>query len=257
MSKVHSVASKGFNLQTAHYANARPSYPIKLIQAITSILPPKAHVVDLAAGTGLMTKLLVEANLEVTAVEPAENMRTKLTEILPKVTCLNGDSWNIPLKDSSQDAIVVAQAFHWFDDAKTLMEMHRVLKPKGYGILAWNLESSERADWVGPLRSLYETYDEGVPQYRKNNWRNVFETDEAKELFKLPFEERVFENDFLVPKENIWPRILSKSYISCLEKEEQDELEKKVNGMLKDIPVDENGLVLYPHDSRVVYFQRK
>jgi hypothetical protein len=67
----------------------------------------------------------------------------------------------------------------------------------------------------------------------------------------------VFENDLLVPKENIWSRILSKSYIACLEKDEQDKLEKKVNELLKDIPVDENGLVLYPHDSRIVYFQKK
>jgi ubiquinone/menaquinone biosynthesis C-methylase UbiE len=99
-----------------------------------------------------MTKLLVEADLQVTAVEPVENMRAKLTEILPKVPCLKGDSWNMPLKDGSQDAIVVAQAFHWFDDVKTLKEMHRVLKPEGFGILAWNLESSERSNWVGPLR---------------------------------------------------------------------------------------------------------
>lgn len=100
-----------------------------------------------------MTKCLVESGLNVTAVEPAENMRRKLKEILPQVDCLDGTSWNIPVKDNSVDAVVIAQAFHWFDDIKTLQELHRVLKPNtGYGILAWNLENRERGDWVGQLR---------------------------------------------------------------------------------------------------------
>lgn len=98
-----------------------------------------------------MTKSLVESGLNVTAVEPVENMRRKLVQVLPQVTCLEGTSWNIPVKDNSLDAVVIAQAFHWFDDIKTLQELHRVLKPSGYGILAWNLES-KRSDWVAKFR---------------------------------------------------------------------------------------------------------
>lgn len=119
---------------------------------IQEILPEKAAVIDLAAGTGLMTKALVAKGFEVTAVEPVENMRSKLIEVVPGVPCLEGTSWNIPVGNESQQAIVVAQAFHWFDDVKTLEEFHRVLKPGGYGILAWNLESGDRSEWVAKLR---------------------------------------------------------------------------------------------------------
>lgn len=99
------------------------------------------------------TKCLVENGFHnVTAVEPAENMRLKLKEILPKVTCLPGTSWDIPVKDQSCDAVVIAQAFHWFDDSNTLKELHRVLSHNGHVILAWNLESAERSDWVAKIR---------------------------------------------------------------------------------------------------------
>lgn len=119
---------------------------------IQEILPKKSAVIDLAAGTGLMTKALVAKGFDVTAVEPVENMRNKLKEVVPGVPCLEGTSWNIPVENESQQAIVVAQAFHWFDDVKTLEEFHRVLKPGGYGILAWNLESGDRSEWVAKLR---------------------------------------------------------------------------------------------------------
>jgi ubiquinone/menaquinone biosynthesis C-methylase UbiE len=124
-----------------------------LIEKIKSLVPTQDNqVIDLAAGTGLMTLPLFNSGINVTAIEPVENMRKKLNEVVPQVTCLDGTSWNMPVQDASVDAVVIAQAFHWFDDIKTLQELHRVLKPKGYGVLAWNLESRERSDWVGDFR---------------------------------------------------------------------------------------------------------
>lgn len=108
-------------------------------------------MLDLAAGTGIMTKLLVEAGYSVTAVEPVENMRAKLKSILPETPALDGTSWNIPVDSESQDAVIIAQAFHWFDDIQSLKEIHRVLKPGGKLVLIWNMES-KRSAWVGKLR---------------------------------------------------------------------------------------------------------
>lgn len=100
-----------------------------------------------------MTKRLVEYDINVIAVEPVENMRLKLQQVVPGVSCLEGTSWDMPVEDESQDAVIAAQAFHWFDDIKTLQEFHRVLKKGGYGMLAWNLENSERSEWVSKLRT--------------------------------------------------------------------------------------------------------
>lgn len=147
------------NSSTLFTAQARPSYPKALLEKIVSLVPAgkDSHVVDLAAGTGIMTKCLVESGLHhVTAIEPVENMRGKLKETLPHVRCLEGTSYDMPLESNSADGIVVAQAFHWFDDIETLREFHRVLKADGYVILAWNLESAERSsnsEWVAKLRT--------------------------------------------------------------------------------------------------------
>ncbi|CEP19255.1 hypothetical protein [Parasitella parasitica] len=153
-----------------HIAQARPSYPEALLNKIQYILPTKSPVVDLADGTGLMTKVLVARGFNVAAVEPVANMRKKLME----------------------QAVIVAQAFHWFDDIKTLEEIHHILKPGGYGVLAWNLESGDRSKWVANLRKFYEEFDAAVPQFRKMKWHQVFDTEKAKALFAMPYQSEIF-----------------------------------------------------------------
>ncbi|KAI7905836.1 S-adenosyl-L-methionine-dependent methyltransferase [Cokeromyces recurvatus] len=243
MKSVHSIASKGFTLQSNLY----------------ELIPKQANVIDLAAGTGIMTKLLVDSGYQnLIAVEPVENMRYELHRLLPHIPCLEGTAWKIPVDHDSQDGIVVAQAFHWFDDLPALREFHRILRSGGHGVLVWNLESAQRSEWVAKLRNCYEVFDKDIPQFRKMGWRKVFDTEEANSLFKLPIQQcELFKNDFWVPKDHVWKRILSKSYISCLDKAQQDELEIKVNEIMKDVPTDDLGRVFYPHDTYLFYFEKK
>lgn len=132
-------------------AQARPSYPAEAIDFIQTLVPQGGKVLDLAAGTGIMTVLLVNKGLDVVAVEPVDGMRAKLSADLPETHALKGTSWEIPAADDSQDAVIVAQAFHWFDDIKSLREISRVLKPNGHLILVWNMESRS-SPWVAKLR---------------------------------------------------------------------------------------------------------
>ncbi|KAI9475911.1 MAG: S-adenosyl-L-methionine-dependent methyltransferase [Benjaminiella poitrasii] len=262
LKNVHAIASKGFNLQSNLYAQTRPSYPKEVLDRIQEIVVPndkqKAKLVDLAAGTGIMTKLLVESGFKnIIAVEPLENMRRELHKAVPAIPCLDGTAWAIPVDDNSQDAMICAQAFHWFDDIQALREFHRILRPGGYGILVWNLESSERSEWVAKARSIYELYDESAPQFRKMNWRKVFDTEEAKSLFEFPYHYELFKNDYWVPKQNVAKRALTKSYISCLDKDQQDKVEAKINDIVNTVPTDDQGRVLYPHDTHLFYFQKK
>jgi ubiquinone/menaquinone biosynthesis C-methylase UbiE len=136
-------------------AKARPSYPATALQSFRSdlkLVPSETKILDLAAGTGKFTELLVKEGYQVTAVEPVAEMRAKITEKLPTVNALEGTSWNIPVESESQDVVVIAQAFHWFDDIETLRECQRVLKPNGRLALIWNMESQERSKWVAKLR---------------------------------------------------------------------------------------------------------
>lgn len=90
------------------------------------------------------------------------------------------------------------------------------------------------------------------------DWKKVFETDQAQQLFHLPYTHDTFKNDFPVKRSDLWKRILSKSYISCLDTDKQQELKIKLESILKDVPaIDDQERVLVPHDSHLVYFQKK
>ncbi|KAI8334674.1 S-adenosyl-L-methionine-dependent methyltransferase [Chlamydoabsidia padenii] len=258
----HLIASNGFQNESRNYALSRPKYPKEAIDFIRSLIPANANVVDLGAGTGIMTKFLVEdAHFQVTAVEPVAGMRDQLAINVPGVTIIDGTSWDTNLPSETYDAVIVAQAFHWFDDVKTLQEMDRILKPGGQVLLIWNMES-KKARWVEELRNLYEVYDGAAPQYRKGTWKKVWGTSEAKSLFNTPLQHRRFDYNMPFAPDRIFPRILSKSYIAILTKEEQNLLEKNVNAILNDpnlgFVVDpQSGLVNYPHDTDLYWCVKK
>ncbi|CAO3594326.1 unnamed protein product [Absidia cylindrospora] len=209
-----------------------------------------------------MTKFLVQdSHFNVTAVEPVAGMREQLGQSLPDVALVDGTSWDTTLPSESYDAVIVAQAFHWFDDLKTLQEIHRILKPGGQVLLIWNMESKKNSRWVEELRNVYEEYDGAAPQYRKNHWQKIWGTKEADELFDTPLKHHQFDYSMPFLRKNIFPRILSKSYIAILPKDEQDKIEKKVNAVLDDpsfgFTTDATGAFIYPHDTDLYWTQRK
>ena len=110
------------------YERTRPGYPRG---AITWMLGSAVRVLDLGAGTGKLTRELVALGYETTAVEPLPEMLAELRVAVPTVEASVGRAEAIPLPDKSMDAVVVAQAFHWFDATIALAEIARVLQPGG------------------------------------------------------------------------------------------------------------------------------
>ena len=140
--------SLSFGAEAAAYERGRPSYPP---EAIDWLLPPDASdVLDLGAGTGKLTTRLVERGLDVVAVDPIPEMLELLRNSLPDTLALLGTAEEIPLPDNSVDAIVVAQAWHWFDPELAVKEVARVLRPGGRLGLVWNARD-ERLGWVKDL----------------------------------------------------------------------------------------------------------
>src|SRR4051794_39548019 len=117
--RIPTAAAEGFQQGAEAYEASRPSYPPDAVARIVEVaaLGPGRRVLDLAAGTGKLTRLLVESGADVVAVEPVVAMRETLEQALPAVESLDGTAEAIPLDDASVDAITVAQAFHWFDPA--------------------------------------------------------------------------------------------------------------------------------------------
>ncbi len=104
-------------------------------------------VLDLGAGTGKLTTRLVERGLDVIAVDPIAEMLDVLRATLPDTPALLGTAEQIPLRDNSVDAVLVAQAWHWFDPERAVAEVARVLRPGGRLGLVWNIRD-ERLGWV-------------------------------------------------------------------------------------------------------------
>jgi SAM-dependent methyltransferase len=142
------------------YERGRPPYPP---EAIDWLLPGgAAHVLDLGAGTGKLTRQLTGRGLDVTAVEPLEGMREQLRRAVPGVRVLAGTAERVPLPDRSVDAVLVAQAWHWVDPAEAVPEVARALRPGGLLGLLWNIRD-ERADWVAGLSAILRRSDGPQP----------------------------------------------------------------------------------------------
>jgi SAM-dependent methyltransferase len=137
-----------FGSEAQAYANGRPSYPV---EAVRWALPDGARtVLDLGAGTGKLTQRLLELGLDVIAVEPLDEMRAFIPD---EARALAGSAEAIPLSPGSVDAVVVGQAFHWFDAGRALPEISRVLRPGGTVGLLWNMDD-DREPWVSKLCDL-------------------------------------------------------------------------------------------------------
>ena len=149
------VGAGAFTRGADEYAAVRPGYPAG---AIAAAVPAHARdVLDLAAGTGKLTAALAAAVPRVVAVEPSAAMRAELSRSLPDVEVLEGTAEAIPLPDASMDAVTVAQAWHWFDEAVAGREIARVLRPGGTLGVLWN-ERDESVDWVAAFGAILDAH---------------------------------------------------------------------------------------------------
>jgi SAM-dependent methyltransferase len=133
------------------YERGRPGYPEEALLWLAGDVP--VDVVDLGAGTGKLTRGLAALGHRVTAVEPLEEMLAHLRQVVPDVTALAGSAEAIPLPGASTDVVVAGQAFHWFDAARAMSEIARVLRPGGRLALVWNVRD-DREPWVSRLSDV-------------------------------------------------------------------------------------------------------
>jgi SAM-dependent methyltransferase len=140
-----------FGSVAADYDRYRPAPPP---QALDWLIPPDATaVLDLAAGTGAVTRLLIGRAARVVAVEPDERMRAVLAARCPEAEVLAGRGEDIPLPDASLDAVVIASAWHWLDPDRAVPEIARVLRPGGALGVIW-VSRDTRVEWVAEFNGL-------------------------------------------------------------------------------------------------------
>jgi SAM-dependent methyltransferase len=130
-----SARAQAFGAVAAAYDAGRPTFPA---DALTWVLGPgRLQVLDLGAGTGKLTEVAAGLGHDVIAVDPSEEMLALCGRVRGVETLL-GTAEAIPLAHGSVDAVLVGQAFHWFDHARALPEIARVLRPNGALGLLWN-----------------------------------------------------------------------------------------------------------------------
>jgi SAM-dependent methyltransferase len=143
--------ARSFGSVAADYAALRPGYPADALAFVLGRRPRR--VLDLGAGTGLLTEVLRAAGHDVVAVDPSPEMLGQLSARLPGVEVQVGSAESLPVADSGVDAVVAGQAAHWFDPVPAAAEMRRVLRPGGVVGLIWNFRDG-RVPWVGALERL-------------------------------------------------------------------------------------------------------
>jgi SAM-dependent methyltransferase len=140
--------ARSFGPVAERYDRIRPRYPEAAIRWILGDAP--LTVVDLGAGTGILTRQLVALGHRVIPVEPDPGMRERLVAAAGAPQPLAGSAEEIPLPDAQADAVVAGQAYHWFDPARAHPEIARVLKPGGVFGPLWN-DRDEDVSWVTAL----------------------------------------------------------------------------------------------------------
>lgn len=201
------------------YERGRPGYPEGAVGWMVGDKP--LAVVDLGAGTGKLTRVLVALGHRVTAVEPLDEMRAELAAALPAVHAIRGTAEEIPLFSGAADAVASAQAFHWFDHDNALPEIARVLRPGGRLALVWN-SRDDRDPWMARLSAIIgnESIEES----------DVVPVLDASGLFG-PVETAVFSFVQTLDRDGLLDLVLSRSYLAKLPAVERQPVLEEVGAL--------------------------
>ncbi|MCC7697464.1 class I SAM-dependent methyltransferase [Janthinobacterium sp. EB271-G4-7A] len=232
-SNIHHAAAGGYATAAASYVKGRPDYPPEVSAWLKDSLGlgPGTTVLDLGAGTGKFTPRLLDLGATVIAVEPVPAMLATLSATLPQVQALAGTATSIPLPDASVDAVVCAQAFHWFATPAALDEILRVLKPGGRLGLVWNLRDAS-VPWVASLDAIVNRVEGDTPRYYTGAWRHVFPHAGLTHL-----QETQFSQEHTGTAEDVlFNRVRSTSFIAALPPQERQRIDDEIRQMIASEP---------------------
>jgi ubiquinone/menaquinone biosynthesis C-methylase UbiE len=231
--QVHPAAAEGFAVASDAYERARPDYPRAAVEFLADRLELRTgrRLLDLAAGTGKLTRQLLETGVEIVAVEPVGPMRAHLSALLPSVDVRPGVAEQIPLADGSVDAVTVAQAFHWFRAEAALGEIHRVLRPGGALALLWNTRD-ENDGLQRTLTELLQGLERGTPRRRGVDAEALLDASPlfgVVEAARFPHAQELDEQGFV-------ERTLSISFVASAPEEVRARTERRLRDLAAGLP---------------------
>jgi SAM-dependent methyltransferase len=217
---LHPLAAQFASVADA-YERGRPEYAPAVAGALAAELglAHGAPVLDLAAGTGKLSRALVAAGLDVVAVEPQEAMREKLAGAIGEERVRDGVAEAIPLPDASVGAVTVADGFHWFDQARALDEIRRVLRHGGGLAVLSTVPDWSGASWAHDLGTLVAEMRPEHPYFDGPSWQDAVLKDGG---WTTPREVRVTTSQTSDP-EGIVAWVASMSFVAALPAKERAE----------------------------------
>ena len=208
-----SNATSRFSDRVENYIRYRPGYPPEVVETLRKEcgLTPAHVIADVASGTGIWTRMLLENGSVVYGVEPNADMREageRLLSAFPKFKSVNGNAESTTLPTGAVDFITAAQAAHWFDRTKARSEFSRILRPHGWLVLLWNEREIDSTPFLTDYEQLLLTYGTDYEEVRHERT-----TDAVNEFFDpAPYQERWFPMQQEFDYAGLEGRLLSSSY---------------------------------------------
>ena len=229
---LHPLAQQFANVADA-YDRGRPGYPpdVVTIAAREFELHARDRVADLGAGTGKLTIALMDAGLDVVAVEPLDGMRARLAELLPGVEAIGAPAEQLPFADGSLAACFSADAFHWFDHDASAAELHRVLRPRGGVALLWHLPGweTEPPAWWSALVELLNSLRSDHPGFAGEQGREAFARHGGFE----PFSHDTVHSEYVTDRDGVVAYVESISYVAG--HPDRDRVIDQVRAIVRDV----------------------
>jgi len=209
------------------YDAIRPSYPAAALE--WALGAPPRRVVDLGAGTGILTRALLGLGYQVVPVEPDEAMCAKLAARTPGAVPLAGRAEAVPLADGQADAVVAGQAYHWFDQDATHREAARVLRPGGVFAPIWNIRDND-VPWVRELSAIAGSV--------RNNHGGVFNGEIDHDFGPAfgPVERAHFRHEVPMTADRLVMLMASRSYYITATPERQASIEAAIRDLAARLP---------------------
>jgi SAM-dependent methyltransferase len=208
-----SNATSRFSGRVQNYVRYRPGYPPEALRALQAEcgLTAKSVVADIASGTGIWTRMLLENGNRVFGIEPNNEMREagdRLLASFPNFTSIAGSAEATTIPDQSVDFVTAAQAAHWFDRPRARREFSRILRPGGWLVLLWNERRTDSTPFLRDYEQLLLTYGTDYAEVRHERT-----TSALNEFFDpAPYRERAFPMQQEFDYAGLEGRLLSSSY---------------------------------------------
>ncbi|HWC14068.1 MAG TPA: class I SAM-dependent methyltransferase [Actinomycetota bacterium] len=234
--------ARAFDRVVDAYERGRPGYPPEAVDRLTTALDigPRSTILDLGAGTGKLTKLLIGSGATVLAAEPLPNMRMQLASSVPDAVALAAKAEALPLRPKTVNAVMVAEAFHWFSFPEAVREIHHVLKPGGGLGLLWNWPAESGQKWTGQIRHVLDSYGKDARNFHTTPWRATLE--QSGDFTRVS--EATIPWLFESTSDTLLARIESISFIAELPSRERVEVLEEIEQILQNDPETKDGAVI-------------